>query len=176
MGITNIYWGLVSHGDWNLHIAATDKGVCYMSSNNSPVTDVAYWARRSVSSHQLINSPEKIQVYADQLISYLKGELTKFSFTVHFYGTDFQQAVWNELMRIPYGARVHYSDIADAIGNPTAVRAVGTAIGSNPVTIFVPCHRVVPSNGKLGGYRGGPDMKLSLLRLEHNNKNSQAVT
>jgi methylated-DNA-[protein]-cysteine S-methyltransferase len=81
-------------------------------------------------------------------------------------GTDFQLRVWHELLTIPYGETRSYAQIAEAIGRPKAVRAVGAANGSNPVAILVPCHRVIGSNGKLTGYGGGLPLKKRLLELE----------
>lgn len=88
---------------------------------------------------------------------------------LHLYGTDFQISVWNELLKIPKGQTVTYSDIAAAIGSPKAVRAVGTAVGRNPIVVVVPCHRVVGMNG-LGGYMYGLDMKRRLLHEEENGR------
>ena len=81
-------------------------------------------------------------------------------------GTAFQEAVWQELRKIPPGETRSYADIAAAIGEPGAVRAVGTANGSNPVAVLVPCHRVIRSDGTLGGYAGGLDRKRQLLAAE----------
>ncbi len=101
-----------------------------------------------------------------QLEAYFDGTETDFSIPMQLVGTDFQRAVWNELLKIPYGETRSYSQIADALGKPKAVRAVGAANGKNPLGIVVPCHRVIGSNGKLTGYAGGLDMKLWLLRHE----------
>ena len=81
-------------------------------------------------------------------------------------GTDFQRRVWDQLCRIPYGTTCSYQDVARAIGRPSAVRAVGTANGANPLPLIVPCHRVVATGGKLGGYGGGLDLKRRLLAME----------
>lgn len=83
-----------------------------------------------------------------------------------FKGTEFQNAVWIELLKIPYGTTVSYSEIAQRIGKPAAVRAVGTAIGKNPFCILVPCHRVLPVSGKVGNYAYGTPMKKGLLLME----------
>lgn len=101
-----------------------------------------------------------------QLHAYLAGELQQFSLPLAPCGTDFMQAVWLALCTIPYGKTASYKDIAVAIGNPKAVRAVGMANNKNPLPIFIPCHRVIGSNGKLVGYAGGLEMKQQLLDLE----------
>ena len=101
-----------------------------------------------------------------QLSEYLKGERKTFDLPLNPKGTDFQKCVWRALCDIPYGETRTYKQIAEAIGNPKAVRAVGMANNRNPITIIVPCHRVIGANGTLVGYGGGLEMKEFLLRLE----------
>ena len=101
-----------------------------------------------------------------RLSEYLKGERKIFDLPLNPKGTDFQKCVWRALCDIPYGETRTYKQIAEAIGNPKAVRAVGMANNRNPITIIVPCHRVIGANGKLVGYGGGLEMKEFLLRLE----------
>ena len=101
-----------------------------------------------------------------QLSEYLKGERQMFYLPLNPRGTDFQKRVWRALCDIPYGETQSYKQIAEAIGNPKAVRAVGMANNRNPITIVVPCHRVIGADGKLVGYGGGLEMKEFLLRLE----------
>jgi methylated-DNA-[protein]-cysteine S-methyltransferase len=101
-----------------------------------------------------------------QLKAYFKGRLRDFDLPLNAVGTEFQKRVWDELCRIPFGQTVSYGDVAQAIGNPNASRAVGLANGRNPIAIIVPCHRVIGSNGKLVGYGGGLDQKQILLDLE----------
>jgi len=101
-----------------------------------------------------------------QLSEYLKGERQMFDLPLNPRGTDFQKRVWQALCDIPYGETRSYKQIAEAIGNPKAVRAVGMANNRNPITIVVPCHRVIGADGKLVGYGGGLEMKEFLLRLE----------
>jgi O-6-methylguanine DNA methyltransferase len=102
----------------------------------------------------------------EQLDEYFSGTRTTFDFKCAAAGTNFQKKVWKELSRIPYGARVSYKKVAQKIGHPAAVRAVGTAVGSNPLSIVVPCHRVLASNDTLGGYAGGLPSKKVLLSTE----------
>ncbi|HEX3744041.1 MAG TPA: methylated-DNA--[protein]-cysteine S-methyltransferase [Bryobacteraceae bacterium] len=102
----------------------------------------------------------------NELRAYFAGKLHTFSVPLDMQGTEFQLSVWHRLCRIPYGETRSYAQIAEAVGRPTAVRAVGAANGSNPVAIIVPCHRVIGSNGKLTGYGGGLPMKKRLLELE----------
>nr|WP_286168732.1 methylated-DNA--[protein]-cysteine S-methyltransferase [Roseburia sp. 1XD42-34] len=96
----------------------------------------------------------------------MEGKRQKFELDVDLYGTAFQQKVWQALQQIPFGKTVTYSDIAESIEKPQAVRAVGAAIGANPIFIIVPCHRVIGKNGALTGFRGGLDMKKRLLLFE----------
>jgi len=101
-----------------------------------------------------------------QLDAYFKGEMKEFDVPLDMHGTTFQQTVWKQLTAIPYGKTWSYGEVAAAIGRPTASRAVGHANGCNPVSIIVPCHRVIGSTGKLVGYGGGLDRKRALLALE----------
>jgi methylated-DNA-[protein]-cysteine S-methyltransferase len=101
-----------------------------------------------------------------ELEAYFTGRLKVFSTPLAPQGTPFQRAVWDELQRIPYGETVSYGELARRLGNPKAVRAVGTANGSNPIAIIIPCHRVIGSNGSLVGYGGGLPIKQTLLALE----------
>lgn len=101
-----------------------------------------------------------------ELDEYFAGERREFDIPLNPGGTDFQKAVWRELQRIPYGQTVSYLEIARRIGRPRSVRAVANAIGRNKLSVFVPCHRVIGSNGSLTGYRGGLAAKTHLLRHE----------
>lgn len=103
---------------------------------------------------------------ARELRDYFAGKRNHFTFPVRPAGTDFNQRVWQELARIPYGETCTYGELARRIGRPKAARAVGTANGRNPIPIVLPCHRVVASGGKLGGYGGGLELKRKLLELE----------
>ncbi len=101
-----------------------------------------------------------------QITEYFQGRRKAFTFPCELRGTEFQKRVWQELCKIPYGETRTYGDIAAAIGNPRAARAVGMANHKNPIIIAVPCHRVIGANGKLVGYAGGLEMKRELLKLE----------
>lgn len=101
-----------------------------------------------------------------QLAEYFAGERTEFTLPLNPHGTAFQMTVWNALKQIPFGETASYGETAQAIGNPTASRAVGLANGQNPISIVVPCHRVIGANGSLTGYGGGLDAKRWLLSHE----------
>ncbi len=101
-----------------------------------------------------------------QLNGYFEGARKDFDFPLRFSGTEFQNRVWDELVKIPYGQTISYLQLAERIGDPKAVRAVAQANGRNIIAIVVPCHRVIATNGALQGYGGGLDVKRRLLRLE----------
>ena len=115
----------------------------------------------------LTPSPESFREVAAQLEAYFAGDLKEFTVPLAPSGTPFQLAVWTELTKIPYGSTVSYGDIARALGKRlVASRAVGLANGANPISVIVPCHRVIGSDGRLTGYGGGLERKELLLRLE----------
>jgi methylated-DNA-[protein]-cysteine S-methyltransferase len=116
---------------------------------------------------RLTPSPPSFREVTAQLEAYFAGDLKEFTVPLAPSGTPFQLAVWTELTKIPYGSTASYGDIARALGKrPVAARAVGLANGANPISVIVPCHRVIGSDGSLTGYGGGLDRKELLLRLE----------
>lgn len=161
-----VYWTAVKHEDWSMHIAATAQGLCFVGSLHQSFDEAAAWIKVRFPDGTLVRDDAKLQPYTTELIEYLQGTRKRFTVPFDFHGTPFQRAVWNALCSIPYGQTKSYSDIAHHIQRPAAVRAVGAAIGANPLLIAVPCHRVIGKNGSLTGYRGGLDMKMRLLRLE----------
>ncbi len=114
----------------------------------------------------LVYDKEKLTDYVEQIQEYLRGQRKAFDIPLDLRGTEFQKAVWQALLEIPYGTTKTYSEIAREIHRPKAVRAVGSAIGANPVPIVVPCHRVIGKDGSLTGFAGGLDMKEQLLKIE----------
>jgi len=114
----------------------------------------------------LIQAQQHIDTAVTQLTEYFANKRQHFSIPLAPKGTVFQQQVWHALSQLPFGMRCSYSDIANTIGRPKAVRAVGAANGANPIAIIVPCHRVIGKGGKLTGYAYGLDMKQWLLDLE----------
>ncbi len=110
-----------------------------------------------------------IEMAISQISEYLEGKRTEFEVPLRLEGTEFRQKVWNELRNISYGQTITYKELAQRIGSPCGFRAVANACGANPFPILIPCHRVVASRGKSGGYTGGLDIKLSLLELENQN-------
>jgi methylated-DNA-[protein]-cysteine S-methyltransferase len=115
-----------------------------------------------------VRSQKWLDQCASEIQSYFEGTLREFKSRLSTpWGTEFQQAVWRELQLIPFGATISYGELATRIKKPQAVRAVGAAIGKNPWSIVVPCHRIIGANGSLTGYAGGLERKTSLLRLEN---------
>lgn len=136
-----------------LEISGTEKGVTGLR-----------FVRRSAKSDSSL--PAVIKEALEQLDEYFAGKRKDFSIKLILEGTDFQKKVWKHLRKIPYSSTVSYKDIARAIGNEKAVRAVGGANGSNNIVIVVPCHRVIAYDGKLGGFGGGLWRKEWLLKHE----------
>jgi len=114
----------------------------------------------------IVKETEILNEAALQLEEYFKGRRKSFDIPLQPSGTEFMLSVWKELSRIPYGETRSYKDIAEAIGNPKACRAVGQANNRNPIPIFIPCHRVIGSSGSLVGYASGIEIKRFLLDLE----------
>ena len=129
------------------------------------ITNLCF-AAETLPQQAEIGETELIREAFRQLDAYLAGELRLFSLPLAPSGTPFMLRVWQILSKIPYGTTLSYRDIAVAAGNPLAARAVGMANNRNPVPIFIPCHRVIGSNGSLTGYRGGFAIKKRLLELE----------
>lgn len=122
--------------------------------------------QKALHAHYEKGTSEIIGKTITQLDEYFARQRKIFDIPLTFTGTDFQNAVWRELLNIPYGRTVSYGELSKRLGNPKAVRAVAAANGANPISIFVPCHRVIGSNHKLVGYGGGLDAKKGLLELE----------
>ncbi|MCB9403980.1 MAG: methylated-DNA--[protein]-cysteine S-methyltransferase [Microthrixaceae bacterium] len=141
-----------------LTLAGTDRALTHicMQDQAHPPADQADW----------IEDPAGFGDVIAQLEAYFAGELTEFDIVLDLEGTEFQKRVWAELLTIPYGQTRSYGEMARNLGKPGASRAVGLANGRNPVSIIVPCHRVIGADGSLTGYGGGLDRKTHLLDLE----------
>lgn len=161
-----IYYHFLEHNKWKVYIACTEKGLCYVGTEHSSIEDLISCCSKQFPNCEIVKNEEKLTLYKNELIEYFECKRTQFTFSFDISGTAFQMAVWKALQEIPFGQTKCYSDIAFKIGNPKAVRAVGTAIGANPVAIAIPCHRVLGKNGTLTGFSGGLDVKEKLLKLE----------
>ncbi|GKQ42194.1 methylated-DNA--protein-cysteine methyltransferase [Companilactobacillus sp. RD055328] len=141
--------------------AYTDIGICFIGSPNSDINEMNDFIK-----------PEKIikkanNTIKEELISYLSGKLIEFNQAIDLsWSTAFQKSVYSALSQVKYSELTDYSSLASTINQPTATRAVATAVAKNPVLFMIPCHRVIRKNGSLGGYRAGLPLKQYLLNLE----------
>lgn len=148
------------------HVVYTDSpvGRLTLASCNGKLTHLLFGEHFAETETDAV-----IESALQQLREYFSGQRRTFDLPLHADGTDFQRDVWAALQAIPYGKTASYSDIARAIGRPKACRAVGQANHVNPISIIIPCHRVVGANGNLTGYGGGMAIKTALLSLESGN-------
>lgn len=144
----------------------TPIGKIGISENSVAITNVYFYDDANEYNEELIETP-LLKEAAKQLHEYFEGKRKNFNLPITFEGTDFQKSVWKALQDIPYGETRTYKEIAVEIGNEKACRAVGMANNKNPITIMVPCHRVIGTNGKLVGYAGGLKTKEYLLEIEN---------
>ena len=145
-------------------VASTDKGVCMVDFLTS---EKAFLKRLKERFHgKIIRDDRKNREVLSQLKKYLKGERQHFDCPLDIKGTPFEKKVWSELIKIPYGQTRSYKEIAEAIGHRKAFRAVGNANGCNVLPLIIPCHRVIESNGGLGGFGHGLKVKKQLLDFE----------
>lgn len=158
-------------GDLRFSTIDSDLGEIFVISNENGVSNL-FFSRKKYSEYlkslgvKDIKEGGAAEGFARELRQYLKGKRSGFKSTLDLSsGTRFQKAVWKKLLDVPYGEVVTYKELACAVGSPRAARAVGNAVGKNPLPIVVPCHRVLAANG-LGGYSCGIEIKKSLLRLE----------
>ncbi|MFP7298063.1 methylated-DNA--[protein]-cysteine S-methyltransferase [Neobacillus niacini] len=166
-----LFWTKLVFDNWKIYMAATTKGLCYVGSQDKPFEELENWVNKHYPGSPLVLDDVVMEPYAAEFKEFFQGLRTSFTVSHDLKGTEFQTKVWNALCQIPYGETWTYSDIADAIEKPSALRAVGSAIGANPVLLTVPCHRVIGKNGKLTGFRGGLEMKEQLLKIEQQNAN-----
>jgi methylated-DNA-[protein]-cysteine S-methyltransferase len=143
----------------------TDIGRIGITENGTAITNL-YFQEEDIPDDVIIYETELLKEAAKQLRSYLSGKRKNFSLPLAPSGTEFMLCVWQALQKIPYGETRSYKDIAKSINKPNASRAVGLANSKNPISIFIPCHRVIGTDGKLNGYLGGLQIKKYLLELE----------
>lgn len=137
-------------------------GFLILKSNGESVTEISF-AENDIREQ---NSCEVLESCKAQLDDYFSGKSLAFDIPLAAEGTEFQQKVWTELLKIPYGETITYMDLAVRLGDPKCIRAAGTANGKNPIAIVIPCHRVIGAGNKLTGYAGGIWRKKMLLELE----------
>ena len=144
-------------GDLTL-VADDNKLIGIYFANHKHLPQKADWKLNN--KHPILKQAGK------EITEYLEGERKIFSLPLHYAGTDFQQKVWQQIARIPYGKTISYMELAKRAGRPKAIRAAGTATGRNPLSIIIPCHRVIATNGTMGGFGGGMERKKKLLEVE----------
>lgn len=148
-------------------VAATDEGLCRLSWKDVSPDQFVRETERRFPGHPVVRDPDGLAEAERQIREYFAGERSEFDLPVDLSAlTDFERHVLEAARRIPYGEAIPYAELARRIARPGAARAVGNALGRNPVAIVVPCHRVVRSDGGLGGYSGGPEFKERLLTME----------
>ena len=145
-------------------VVSTERGVCMIDFLTSEKTFLKKLEKRFEG--KVIKNGQKNREVLFQLKRYLEGRLMHFNCPLDFMGTPFDKKVWREVEKIPYGRARSYKEIAESIGHPKAFRAVGNANGRNPLPLIIPCHRVIGSNGGLGGYGHGLKVKKQLLDFE----------
>lgn len=145
----------------------TPLGMMRLVGNCDGIAYIDFLKENEVLPNKVV--PSCLTDAANEMVEYFAGKRKEFSIRSIAKGTAFQEKVWSELLKIKYGETASYADIANRIGNPKAVRAVANANARNPLSIVVPCHRIIGSNGKLTGYAGGLWRKEWLLKREKNN-------
>lgn len=152
----------------SLTVCATEKGLCLIEFGSFYVKEavIQQWSRTWAGNGGYTRDEARLAPAITQLKQYFSGERKEFDLPLDLRGTSFQLQVWEALKSIPYGTMCSYKDVAESIGRPKAVRAVGGANNKNPVPVVVPCHRVIGADGALIGYGGGPEIKRALLALE----------
>jgi AraC family transcriptional regulator of adaptative response/methylated-DNA-[protein]-cysteine methyltransferase len=148
-----------------LLVAATERGICRISFGDSAAV-LERALRSEFPAAEIARDHGTLETWVAQLSAYLDGRAPQIDLPLDVRATAFQRRVWKELQRIPYGSTRSYSAVARAIGKPTAARAVARACATNPVSLVIPCHRVVREDGTLGGYRWGLKRKQALLAQE----------
>lgn len=143
-------------------LISSEKGLVFIGVDNGLDKKIYTY----MTKFNPIKNKEKLRNYTERLQGYFQGNRKKFVEEFDLQGTDFQKEVWNELFNLKYGEYISYKELAERLGKPKSVRAVANAVGQNPLLIFIPCHRVVGSSGKLTGFRSGLELKKKLLELE----------
>lgn len=156
---------VISHSTMTVYFQQTPIGKLGIAEHAGNITAL-YFADDVLPQGFEIAETALINEAFSQLNAYFTGQLTKFTLPLAPRGTAFQQSVWQALRAVPYASTASYKDIASVLGNPKAIRAIGQANNKNPIPIFIPCHRIIGSNGKLVGYSGGLEIKAFLLALE----------
>ena len=150
-----------------LTLGALDRSLCLCDWNIGSRRDtIDRRLCREFAATMVRSDNDVLRLARKELDEYFRGERQTFDVPIVFAGSELRQAVWSELQKIAYAQTVSYAELARRIGRPKSVRAVASAVGANPLSIFIPCHRIIGSNGSLTGYAGGLTAKQMLLSLE----------
>jgi O-6-methylguanine DNA methyltransferase len=160
----------------SLRVVSSDKGLVYIELANESGRGFEGWKKTHARNARVVERRAAHDDVVDQLLEFTGGERREFTMDLDLRATEFQLAVYQCVAKIEYGETLSYSDIADAIGNPKAVRAVGAANGANPIPLVIPCHRVIARGGALQGYAGGLKLKARLLAMESADANRSGGT
>ena len=164
-----IFYTIVACYLGRLMVAATERGICALCLADEDSTLEAFLVSEFPAA-EITHDGAHLSEWMDTILSHLDGKKPHLDLPLDVQATAFQARVWEELRKIPYGETRTYAQVAEAIDQPTAIRAVGRACATNPVSIVTPCHRVIRSDGTLGGYRWGLDRKKALLERERSKK------
>jgi len=172
-GIT-LFYSVVDSPLGQLLVAVTDRGICKISLGDNADELISLLETEFANAERILDD-EGVGYWVEKIVAYLKGWQPHLDLPLDIRATAFQMKVWQQLQKIPVGETRTYSDIADAIGQPTASRAVANACANNPVALVIPCHRIIRKDKSLGGYRWGIERKDALLQQEQQYK-MQAAT
>ncbi len=150
-------------------LTAVREGICHVALPGDDLNSTFNWCKNNLHCDEFIRSSKLTEHAEFEIHEYLLGKIQNLSFSIFHFNTHFRKNVLSEVAKIPYGKTASYSEIAQLINKPRAVRAVGTANATNPLPLVIPCHRVIAKNGSLGGFGGGLKMKKFLLQLEQDN-------
>jgi methylated-DNA-[protein]-cysteine S-methyltransferase len=149
-----------------LRVVCSEKGLAYLELPHQNGRGLAGWMKTRAPEAKLLDRRASNDGVIDQILEYTEGHRHAFEIDLDLRATPFQLAVYRQVARIPYGQTLAYADVAEALGQPSAVRAVGAANGANPIPLVIPCHRVIARGGALQGYAGGIELKAKLLVME----------
>ncbi|ALS75291.1 cysteine methyltransferase [Planococcus rifietoensis] len=163
-----IRWAYAEQHGFRLLLAKSGKGLCYVGSPGEGLVEMQQHCAKRFPSADFVQDPQALTEYQYTIEAWLAGSRETYSLPLDVAGTEFQRSIWQALQEIPYGQTVSYSELAERIGKPQAIRAAGSAVGANPLLLFIPCHRVIRKNGDATGFRGGMELKHHLLKTEQN--------
>ncbi|MBU9672514.1 methylated-DNA--[protein]-cysteine S-methyltransferase [Planococcus sp. CP5-4] len=161
-----IHWAYAEQYNFRLVLVKSDKSLCYVGSPGEGLVEMQQHCAKQFPSADFVQDLQALREYQYAIEAWLAGSREASSLPLDVAGTEFQRSIWQALQEIPYGQTISYSELAERIGKPQAVRAVASAVGANPLLLFIPYHRVIRKNGDATGFRGGMELKHHLLKTE----------